>query len=306
MTKWIFLFFLASQAAFASPLKLALNWKAEPQFGGFYAAQLQKEFSKRHLDVEIMEGGSGTPTVQMLGSQQVDFAIVSAEEIILAREHGAKVVALYASYQTNPQAIMTHEAQGFHSLKDLFQSSTSTLALQKGLSYAQFLLKKYPSPKVQMVPYLGGISSFVKDPHFSQQCFVTSEPFLAEKAGQKVKLFLVSEEGFNPYTTVLAVNEDRLQKDPSVAKAMTEAVRAGWEFYLQQPETVNAEMSKKNPAMDLTSMKASAEAQKSLIQNSQGKLGEMTLQRWQQLVDQLKALGLTHHEISASDLFRNL
>ena len=69
--KYFILCFLFSASAFAQKLQLALNWKPEPQFGGFYAAQLNGEFKKRHLDVEIIEGGSGTPTVQMLANKKI-------------------------------------------------------------------------------------------------------------------------------------------------------------------------------------------------------------------------------------------
>ena len=87
----------------AEKLVLQLNWKPEPQFGGFYAAP----FAEVGLNVEVREGGVGTPTVQMVATKQVPFGIVSADEVILNRANGGDVVALFAVYQTNPQALMT-------------------------------------------------------------------------------------------------------------------------------------------------------------------------------------------------------
>lgn len=295
--------------AFAAPatkIKLALNWKAEPQFGGFYAAKLNGEFQKRGLDVEILEGGSGTPTVQMLGANKVDYAIVSAEEIILAQDRGSRIVGLYATYQTNPQAIMTHESRAFKSLKDVFASG-GALAMQSGLSYAQFLMKKYPQPKVKIVPYLGGITNFLKDPEYSQQCFFTSEPLLAEKAGLKVKTFLISEEGFNPYTTVVAVPAETLQKDPKTAKAMIEAVRAGWQAYLKNPEPTNKLMAGLNKSMDTETYTKSAAAQKNLIETAETQqkgLGFMSEQRWRDLITQLKELKIIKKPLNPKDLYQ--
>jgi len=49
-------------------VKLALNWKPDPQFGGFYAAEKLGLFQKEGLTVEILPGGAGTPTVQMVGA----------------------------------------------------------------------------------------------------------------------------------------------------------------------------------------------------------------------------------------------
>lgn len=297
---------LAAAAAPATKIKLALNWKAEPQFGGFYAAQLKGEFKKRGLEVEILEGGSGAPTVQMLGAKKVDFAVVSAEEIIVARDRGAHITGLFATYQTNPQAIMTHEERHFKSLREVL-SSEGVLALQAGLSYAQFLLKKYPQPKVKIVPYLGGITNFAKDPKYSQQCFFTSEPLVAEKAGLKVKTFLVSDEGFNPYTTVVAVHSETLQKDPKTAQALVEAVRAGWQEYLKNPEPTNKFMAGLNKAMDAETFTKSAALQKALIETAETKqkgLGFMSLERWQSLITQLKDLKIIQKDLKAQDLYQ--
>src|SRR5215212_4134129 len=97
----------------AQKVKLQLNWKPEPQFGGFYAAQLIDAYKKHSLDVEITPGGVGAPTVEMVGAGTVPFAIVSADEIVRARSKGNKIVGLFAVYQTNPQGIMTRASRGF-------------------------------------------------------------------------------------------------------------------------------------------------------------------------------------------------
>lgn len=305
-----FPFFAASVGFAETPKKLtlALNWKAEPQFGGFYAAQLMGEFKKRGLDVQILEGGSGSPTVQMLAAHKADFAIASAEEIALAQDRGAKVVGLFATYQTNPQAIMTHQESGFASLKEAF-ASEGVLAMQSGLSYAQFLLKKYPQPKTKIVPYLGGITNFIKDPKYSQQCFYTSEPLIAEKSGLKVKVFLVSEEGFNPYTTVVAVNEKSLQKDPKATKAFIEAVRSGWQEYLKNPEPTNKLMAGLNKSMLAETFTQSAALQKNLIETPETQkkgLGIMSEDRWKDLISQLKELKIIKKNLNPQELYKNL
>src|SRR5688572_28090187 len=82
----------------ASPkVKLQLNWKAEPQFGGFYAAEAGGNYTKHDLQVEIIQGGAGAPTYDMLGAGTVPFAIVSGDQIIQARANGNNIVALFAA-----------------------------------------------------------------------------------------------------------------------------------------------------------------------------------------------------------------
>ena len=59
---------------------LQLNWKPEPQFGGFYAAEVDGIYARHGLNVRITAGGAGAPTVDMIGAGTVPFAIVSADE----------------------------------------------------------------------------------------------------------------------------------------------------------------------------------------------------------------------------------
>ena len=305
----ILVFLVASVVAkAATPVQLALNWKAEPQFGGFYEAELGGHFAKNGLDVKILEGSSGTPVVQMVAAGKFDFGIVSADEAVIARSHGADIVALFAAYQTNPQGVLVHEERGFKSVGDVY-SGAGTLAIQKGLPYALYLSKKYPKPKVQIVPYLGGITNFVEDKNFSQQCFVTSEPLTAEKKGIKAKSFLVADEGYNPYTTVLVTRDSVLKKNPALVKAMVLAVRAGWRDYIDKPDLTNRKMATLNKAMDLATYKASGDAQKPLIETVESKtngLGTMTEERWKTLTSQLLDLKLITHAPDAKSLFTNL
>ena len=93
---------LAACGADEPKLELALNWKPEPEFGGIFEAERLGAFAKRGLAVE-RTGGPGAPVVQMVTAQQVAFGIASADEVVLARDRGSDVVAIFATYQTCPQ-----------------------------------------------------------------------------------------------------------------------------------------------------------------------------------------------------------
>lgn len=298
---------LCATASLADPLVLALNWKPEPQFGGFYAAQVQGFYVQQKLDVKIIEGGSGTPTIQMLTAGKVDYALVSADEIAIAHARGANdIVALFATYQTNPQGIMTHAERGFKTLEEVLHSD-GTLLWQSGLPYAQYFKKKYAPLKVTTAPDLGGIGNFQSDPKVSQQCFVTSEPLTAADAGLKVKTFLVADSGYNPYTTVLVTSRTRWQKNPDEVRRMVTAVRSGWESYLRDPAPTNNAMQMLNKAMSAQTFARSAQAQAPLIQTRDiHKLGEMSPARWQTLVEQLVEIKVIPKPVPAAELFIDL
>ena len=84
------------------------------------------------------------------------------------------------------------------SIGDVFKEGT--LAMQQGLPFARLLEKKYGFDHVHVVPSPGGdITSFPNDPKFAQQCYITSEPLTAKRKGVAVKMFPVSDTGFDPY-----------------------------------------------------------------------------------------------------------
>ena len=288
---------------------LQLNWKPEPQFGGFYAAEVDDIYARHGLDVTITAGGSGAPTVDMIGAGTVPFAIVSADEIVRVRAIGNLVIALFAVYQTNPQGIMTRASRGFKTLADVF-THPGILAMERGLPYSDFLQKKYGFGKLKIVPSpFGDLSLYRTDENYAMQCFVTSEPLAAKKTGIEPQTFLIADSGYNPYTTVLATSESYLKANPQIVKSMVDAVREGWQAYLTNPAKANEYMGRLNPTMDAQTFKDSAAAQKPLIESADTKrlgLGAMMLDRWQTLVQQLVELRVIDKPVDAKASFLDL
>jgi len=282
----------------ASPVtvRFALNWVPEPEFGGFYAAREAGAYAAQGLAVEIIAGGAGVPVVQMVAGGQVDFGISAADEILLARARGADVVGVYAIYQTSPQGIMAHPEHGT-TLAEVF--SRGTVALEPGLPYAKFLSRKLGAATgARLVPYDGGVARFVAAPdkQFAQQCFVTSEPLAARAQGLSPKVFLIADEGFNPYVGVVVVRRETLTTKRDLVRRFLTASRAGWQGYLTDPAPANAVMAKLNTTMSPETFAAAAAAQVPLVHGGAapgpGPLGTMTRVRWETLAGQLVDIGL--------------
>lgn len=291
-------------AANPNAVRIMLDWKPEPEFGGFYQAQLSGAFQRRGLDVQLKPEGSGAPMWQLVATGQTDFATTAADLLIEGRARGADVVALFAVYQTCPQGIMAHQSRGFTKLQDVF-TNTGLLSAEYN-PWLKYLLSQYKDVKVTIVGYAGGTAAFMARGNLSQQCFVTSEPILARRAGADPQTFLVADEGFNPYTTVLITRRELVRTRPDLVRRVVEACRDGWREYLDDPAAANATMSQLNPEMDPQTFTEAAKAQKPLIETEQTKklgLGTMTAERWQTLADQLAKLKVIDKAPAAEDCF---
>jgi NitT/TauT family transport system substrate-binding protein len=294
----------ASASGGGTAVQLTLDWKPEPEFGGFYAAKQSGAFAKHGLDVNIKSAGAGAPTWQLVATGQTDFATTAADQVLIARARGADVVALFAVYQKSPQGIMVHESRDFRSIDDVF-NNPGTLAAEDN-TWLQYCLKKFPDAKVKVTAYTGGVQAFLAKQDYSQQCFITSEPILASRQRSDPQTFLIADAGYNPYTTVVIAKSDTVKNKPAIMKGMVAACREGWRAYLDDPSAANAVMQQLNSEMDSQTFTAGAGAQKPLIETDETKmsnLGVMSPERWDTLSKQLVDLKVIDKPIPPDECY---
>ncbi|MCX5745490.1 MAG: ABC transporter substrate-binding protein [Proteobacteria bacterium] len=287
-------------------VSLTLDWVPEPEFGGFYAAREAGAFRAQGLAVDIKPRGQGE-TWKLVAQGVTDFATTAADQVLIAREQGADVVAIFAVYQTSPQGIMVHQARGFARIDDVF-THPGTLEAED-VTWLKFLRRKFPDAPMKLTSNSPGIATFLANPELSKQCFVTSEPLQARTASSDPQTFLIADAGYNPYTTVVIARGEMVRKDPATIRKMILAMRAGWRAYVDDPAATNAVMGKLNPEMDASTFAASAGVQKPLIETAETQrtaLGEMTAARWQTLGQQLVELAILKVAAPAEAAFVSL
>ncbi len=268
-------------------VELALNWLPEAEHGGFYAADVHGLFAERQLQVKIIPGGPGVPVIQNVASGKMTFGVTNADQVLLQRAQEADVVVVFAPIQQSPRCIMVHKKSGiakFDDLKDM------TLAINANQTFLGYLKKKLPLTDVRIVPYSGSVGPFLQDERLGQQAYVFSEPFVAEQQGGDPLNLMISDIGFNPYTSVLITRAEVIEKQPELVRRMVEACRLGWRKYLDEPEKTNEHIHSLNKEMSLEILDFGTRTLKPLCEtglSAPDKLGEMTAERWTTLTEQL-------------------
>lgn len=268
-------------------VRLALNWYAEAEHGGYIEALHSDDYLDAGLNVDIRQGGPGAPNlvIQELAAGRIKFAISSADLVVLGRAKGVPLVAVLAPLQQSPRCIMVHASSGFERLEDL---KNIELAISDSRPFALWLKKKVPLTNVTMVPFSGQVGEFLLKQNFAQQAYSFSEPFVAQEAGADPKVLMLSDIGFNPYASVLVTTEDTIANQPEIVRGMVTASAAGWRAYLHDPTSTNAKIHAENSDMSVESLTFAAAALKPLCQpeDRQPACG-MTVERWQTLIDQI-------------------
>ncbi|MEZ6124338.1 MAG: ABC transporter substrate-binding protein [Planctomycetaceae bacterium] len=285
-------------------VELALNWYAEAEHGGYVQAAEQGGFRRHGLDVKIRQGGPGAASlvIQELAAERIQFAVSSADLVILARAQKVPLVAVAAPLQQSPRCILVHQSSGIQSLEQL---QNVTLAISDSRPFALWMKHKLPLTGVTMVPYSGDIGEFVRQPGFAQQGFVFSEPFVAREAGADPKVLMLSDIGFNPYNSLLVTTEKMIRQQPDIVRGMVEASIEGWAGYLQDPAATNAAIHRDNSEMSPAALQYGAKSMRPLCQPEDGvPLCGMTPERWQTLIDQIVEIGeIAEGSVQARECF---
>ena len=274
-------------------VKVQLNWFPESEFGGLYEADQNGLFQQAGLEVELLKGGPSVPAAQMVASGQVDFAVVSGPQLLTLRSQGAKVTGIFSTFQRNPRGIVVHKASKYTSLESLWKSSATVMG-EDGLEFIKWLNRDYGGKDLSFVPYTGSLAPFIGKKVDAMQCFATAEPVQLELDRVPNTVFLVADTGYNPYVTVIAVNDAFLEKHPKRVSDFTTALRHGWDSYLRSPQKTNEYMHGLNPDMTMEVLEKSSSLLPGFVESDDTKqkaVGWMTDARWDTLKKQLVELG---------------
>jgi NitT/TauT family transport system substrate-binding protein len=83
------------------------------------------------------------------------------------------------------------------------------------------------------------------------QGYVTSEPYAIEtEGGFKPKVFLLADQGFDSYSTLIETRRELVEKKPDLVRRFVEASIIGWYNYLYGDNAAaNARIKRDNPEM---------------------------------------------------------
>jgi len=227
------------------------NWVAEGEHGGFYQAVADGTYRKYGLDVTIVPGGPNANNRMLLVVGKIDF-FMSANTLqgFDAVERNVPTIEVAAMFQKDPQVLLAHPGQGIDKFTDL-KNLTLFVSSEGVATYFQWLKADFGFKDDKVKPYTFNPQPFLVDKTSAMQGYVTSEPFAVEKEGKfKPKIFLLADEGFSAYSTLIETRRELAEKKPDLVQRFVNASIIGWYNYLYGNNAPgNALIKAQNPEM---------------------------------------------------------
>ncbi len=227
-------------------IRLPMGYIPNVQYAPFYAAVDLGFYEKAGIEIEF-DYSFETDGVALVAANELPFAIVSGEQVLMARAQGLPVVYAMAWYGDYPVGVIAKEEQGITSLQDLAGKRVGLPGLF-GANYVglRALLSAAGLEESDITLDAIGfnqVEALATDQEDAVVGYITNEPIQLRAQGYNVTVFPVSD-----YVKLVAngllTNETMIRENPDLVRRMVQATLSGIRFTIAHPDDAY-EISKK-------------------------------------------------------------
>jgi NitT/TauT family transport system substrate-binding protein len=289
-------------------VKLPVGYIPNIQFAPLYVAVDKGYFKDQGLEIEF-DYSYETDAVSLVGADNLQFAVVSGEQVLLARAQGLPVVYVCAWYQQYPVAVASKMEQGITTAADLKGKKIGLPGLF-GANYIgldALLFSAGLSEKDVHLDSIGfnQVAALAADQEQAVSIYTTNEPVQLEAEGYRLNEIRVADH-VQLASNGLITNEKTIRQDPDLVRRMTTAFLKGLSDTIADPAAAYDLSLKHVP--DLA--KADAATQKEVLSRSialwkADHLGWSDARAWQNMQDTLLKMGLLKEPLDINQAFTN-
>lgn len=291
-------------------IRFATDWRAQAEHGGFYQALASGAYARRGLNVQIVQGGPGVNVPLLLASGAVELGMGSNSFIPMNLvAGGAPVKAVAAFFQKDPQVLIAHPDPSLESIADL-AGRPFLLADASKTAFWVWLKAKYGFTDDQVRSYTFNSAPFLANRRAVQQGYLTSEPYTIEQeAGFKPKVFLLADEGYPSYATMVLAPNAFARDNARALRAFIAASVEGWRDYIHgDSKGADALIRKDNPEMTQAILDQARDKLRAnnIVDGGDAALyglGTMTEERWKAFFDVTSEAGIYPANLNWRDAF---
>jgi NitT/TauT family transport system substrate-binding protein len=219
-------------------VRLPLGYIPNVQFAPLYVAVENGYFKQAGIEIEF-DYSMETDAVALVGANAIQFAVVSGDQVLLARAQGLPVVYVLAWYQDYPVSIVSKSGQGILNPDNLKGKriglpglyGTSYIGLRALLSVAGL---QESDVTLDSIGY-NQVEALISDQDQAVVVYTTNEPIQLRAMGYQVDEIRVKDYA-HLVSNGLITNESTISEHPELIRAMDQAIVKGISDTIENPD----------------------------------------------------------------------
>ncbi len=302
----------ARPAAPPVQVTLAMGYIPDVQFTPFYVGLESGYFSEEGIELSF-DYGWETDLLKLVGTDELQFALASGDQVILARSQGLPVVYVMNWYRRFPVCIVSLADSGIRDVHDLVGRRIGTPATY-GASYIGWraLLDAVAIDEAETELISIGytqVAALSQGQVDAAICYAMNEPVQMRAAGDNISVIYVADYA-NLVSNGLITNEKSVEGRSELVQAMVRAALRGLSYTIEHPDEA-FEMALKHvpeaagdPQTELVNRAKLAESIE-FWRATAGELGRSYESEWRASEQIMREMGLVGSEGDLSSMFTN-
>lgn len=287
---------------------LQMGWIANVENAGEFLAAEKGYYTAEGLDMTLEPGGPAVSVEPLVVSGKALIGLSQPDVVARARQNGAKLKVIAATFQRNPAAVMSLASAPITTPQELVGKKLGIQ--QSGVPiYDAFFKSIDIDPKsITYVPVQFDPAPLVNGEVDAFVSFQTNQPIQLKTQGIDTVTFLPADFGFNLYADAFEASEDSLA-DPEKRATLVKILRAtikGWQDAIADPAgaaKLVVDKYGKSLNLPLDAQTLTMEAQIPLIQTDEAKTNGLLTMSETGIAQNIETLKNTGIETTAEEIF---
>ena len=284
---------------------IQLMWVDQFEFAGFYMAKEKGFYEKIGIDVEIKKYNLSTNVLNEVLEKKADFG-VNSSSLIIKKSLGKDIVILGSIFQSSPLIILALKDSRIKNIHDIKNKKLMMTSEQYEAAPLQSMLisENISLKSINLIDHSFNIDDLINKKTDFMMAYTTNEPYLLKEKGYESQIFHPKDYGFDFYEEILFTSKEFANNNPKLVKDFYDASISGWYYAFENiDETAQLIYEKYNPQnKSLASLIDEAKEMKKLVYDKENKIGTITKERINLIINTYKVLGLMKNSIDIDDL----